>query len=441
MSALAQRLLSRIAQRQARVAIIGMGYVGFPLAQAVHRKGFSVIAYDTDAAKVAQLKAGKSYIKSIGDETIAALLSSGRFLPTHAPNDLREADAILICVPTPLTGSNEPDLSHIRSTGQMLSQHLQPGQLVSLESTTYPGTTEELLRPMLEAGGRVCGQDFFLAYSPEREDPANTLHSLNTIPKLVCGADNASHEVAVALYESIVSGVVPVSSMATAEAVKLTENIFRAVNIAMINELKMVYAAMGIDIWEVVQAASTKPFGYMPFYPGPGVGGHCIPVDPFYLSWKAREHGADMPLIALAGRINHSMPAYVISRLEQGLAAQGKALAESRVLLLGLAYKPEVDDVRESPALVIYDQLSQAGAQVDYHDPHVSALPPTRHFARYTGVRSVALDTAQLSQYDAAVVVSGHRGIDYTRVAAQLPLVVDTRNLVPTPCRAQIIKA
>ena len=441
MNAHVQRTLSRIAQRQVRVAIIGMGYVGFPLAQAVHRKGFSVVAYDTDAAKVAQLKAGTSYIKGIEDADIAALLSSGRFLPTHTPEDLQQADAVLICVPTPLRGNNEPDVSHIHSTGQMLAQQLQPGQLISLESTTYPGTTAELLKPMLEAGGRVCGEDFFLAYSPEREDPGNPKHSLNTIPKIVCGADAASHTLAVALYESIVSSVVPVSSMDTAEAVKLTENIFRAVNIAMINELKMVYAALGIDIWEVVQAASTKPFGYMPFYPGPGVGGHCIPVDPFYLSWKAREHGADTPLIALAGRINHAMPAFVVSRLEEGLAAQGKTLAQARVLMLGMAYKPDVDDVRESPALALYDLLTQSGTRVDYHDPHVPAIPQTRHFARYGGVKSVALEPAQLAHYDAAMVVSGHRAIDYTLVAAHVKLVVDTRNLVPTPCSATVIKA
>ncbi|NCY25188.1 MAG: nucleotide sugar dehydrogenase [Alphaproteobacteria bacterium] len=441
MNAHAQRLLSHIAKRQARVAIIGMGYVGFPLAQAVHRKGFSVIAYDIDEAKISRLKAGSSYIEAISDEELAALLSSGRFMPTHLPEDLKTADAILICVPTPLLANGEPDVSHIRSTGQMLAAQLQPGQLVSLESTTYPGTTQELLRPMLEAGGRVCGQDFFLAYSPEREDPGNHMHSLNTIPKVVCGADDISHQVAVALYESIVSGVVPVSSMATAEAVKLTENIFRAVNIAMINELKTVYTALGIDIWEVVQAAASKPFGYMPFYPGPGVGGHCIPVDPFYLSWKAQQHGADTPLIALAGRINHAMPAYVIGRLQEGLLAQGRKLAGARILLLGLAYKADVDDVRESPGLVLYDQLAQAGAKVDYHDPYVQAIPPTRNFPRYAGAKSVKLEPAQLEHYDAALVISGHRGIDYTLVAAHLPLIVDTRNLVPTPCRAQIIKA
>jgi UDP-N-acetyl-D-glucosamine dehydrogenase len=434
-------LLAAIGQRSATVAIIGIGYVGLPLVCAVHKQGFPVIAYDTDPTKIRRLETGVSYIRNVNNADVAALNASGRFHPTNDAAMLAKADVVLVCVPTPLTKEGDPDLQHVINTTKTLSQHRKSGQLIVLESTTYPGTTKELVLPMLETEGYVCGRDFYLAYSPEREDPANGLYDVISIPKIVCGYEDASHRLALAFYGAVMKHVVPVSSTATAEAVKLTENIFRSVNIAMVNELKTVFEPMGIDIWEVIEAASSKPFGFMPFYPGPGVGGHCIPVDPFYLSWKARQQGSDTPLIRLAGSINQAMPDYVIERLRGALDESGKSIASARVLLLGMAYKAEVDDVRESPGLVIFDALSRQGAHVDYHDPYVSVLPPTRSFASYANIHSVDVSPQMLAGYDAAIVLSGHSVIDYALVAQHCPLVIDTRNLVRQPCRAKVVRA
>lgn len=416
-------LLAKLVDRRATIAVIGMGYVGFPLANAVHRQGFDVLAYDTDERKIAALLAGKSYLGGISEQHVAQLLASGRFHATTAPSRLTQADALLICVPTPLHADHTPDLSHVTETAGMIAAHLRDGQLVVLESTSYPGTTAQVVKPILDRSGRR----FFLAYSPEREDPGNGFFSTHTIPKVVSGVDAESHRLAVALYAQIVERVVPVSSPDVAEAVKLAENIFRSVNIAMANELKMVFDGMGIDVWEVIAAAGSKPFGYMPFFPGPGVGGHCIPVDPFYLSWKAQQQGLATPLTALAGRINDGMPAYVLSRLEQATAVRG-----ARLLLLGIAYKADIDDIRESPALALMELLEARGAEVAYHDPFIPVIPATRRHSAYADRRSTPLDAHMLAGFDAVILVTAHSGIDYGMVMTHSRLVVDTRNRLPS---------
>lgn len=353
-------------------------------------------------------------------------------------------DAILICVPTPLTRFREPDLQFVISTGEAIATHLRPGQLVVLESTTWPGTTDEVLKPILEAGGLRSGDDFFLAYSPEREDPGNPDHGATTVPKVVGGDGDAALRLVTTLYGQVVGDIVPVSSAATAEAVKLTENIFRAVNIALANELKLVYDRMGIDVWEVIDAAKTKPFGYMPFYPGPGLGGHCIPIDPFYLTWKAREYGLSTRFIELAGEINTDMPRHVVRRLADALDARaGKGLNGARILLVGLAYKKNVDDTRESPALTIIELLEERGAAVDYYDPYVAEIPMTREHAPLAGRRSVEWNPTALSDYDAAFICTDHDDVNYAELVAHSRLVVDTRNAtrdVPE-YRERIVKA
>lgn len=422
-------LLARIEANDATVAIMGMGYVGFPLAIATHGQGFRVIGFDVDVAKVDALNAGKSYLKGIDEAFVQTLQADGRFTATADPAALAQADAILMCVPTPLTKYREPDMSYVVATTETIAAHLRPGQLVVLESTTYPATTQELLKPMLEKSGLTCGQDFYLAYSPEREDPGNGFYSTHTIPKVVGADDDASRALAMALYGKIVAKAVPVSSAATAEAVKLTENIFRSVNIALVNELKIVFDKMGIDVWEVIQAASTKPFGFMPFYPGPGVGGHCIPIDPFYLTWKSREYGMPTRFIELAGEINAAMPGYVIKKLRQGLdQTQRKGLNGSRILILGIAYKKDVDDMRESPSMLIYERLLEQGAVVEYHDPVIPVIPHTREHDHLAGIASVALTEAQLATYDAVVICTEHSQVDYARVVRSAKLIVDTRN-------------
>jgi UDP-N-acetyl-D-glucosamine dehydrogenase len=431
-----ETLLLRFQQRKACVAVIGMGYVGFPLAIAVHQQGFSVLAHDVDAQKIEALNKGKSYLSGIPDASIHTMLSQGRFRADTDAASLQAADAILICVPTPLTGEYEPDLSYVTDTAKMIAPQLRPGQLVVLESTTYPGTTRDVVKPLLEASGLQCGRDFYLAYSPEREDPSNGFYSTHTIPKVVSADDPQSQALVMALYRNIVTEVVPVSSTATAEAVKLTENIFRSINIAMVNELKMVFTAMGINVWEVINAAKTKPFGFMPFYPGPGVGGHCIPIDPFYLSWKAKQHGVSTPLIELAGRINDQMPHYVIERLRAGMPLEG-----SRILLLGITYKANVDDMRESPALVLFDLLLRHGARVDYHDPYIAVIPPTREHDALAGIRSVALTPKNIAGYDAVIIVTDHAGIDYAEVVRHGKRVVDTRNVTAGFSNSHIIRA
>lgn len=424
-----EALLSSFSERKATVAIMGMGYVGFPLAMAVHSQGYSVLAFDIDTKKVESLNAGKSYLKGISDTQISDIVKAGRFSATCDVQALSKADALIMCVPTPLTKNREPDLSYVEATTQMIAQQLRPGQLIVLESTTYPGTTQEVIKPLLEQTGLKCGEDFFLAYSPEREDPGNGFFSTHTIPKVVGADDARAQALAMAMYSNVVSKAVLVSTAATAEAVKLTENIFRSVNIALVNELKMVFSQMDIDVWEVINAAATKPFGFMPFYPGPGVGGHCIPIDPFYLTWKSREFGMPTRFIELAGQINERMPGYVIDRLREGLDMQlKKGLNGSRILMLGIAYKKDVDDMRESPSLIMFERLLGFGAQVDYHDPIIPEIPHTREHDALAGIKSVALTAATLKHYDAVLIATEHSGVDYKLVVENSKLVVDTRN-------------
>lgn len=427
----ARDLAAAIEARTARVGVVGLGYVGLPLALTFAEAGFPVLGFDVDAEKVEALSRGESYIDHAPAEALAPLVSSGRLEATADFDRLPEADAILLCVPTPLSPQREPDMSFVAATAETVAEGLRRGQLVVLESTTWPGTTEELLRARLEESGLTCGEDFFLAYSPEREDPGNARFRTADIPKVVGGADPASAALAESLYRAAVpAGVVRVSSARAAEATKLTENIFRAVNIALVNELKIVYDKMGIDVWEVLDAADTKPFGFMRFDPGPGWGGHCIPVDPFYLSWKAREHGVTPRFIELAGEVNVTMPHYVIGKLQGALNECGKAVKGSKVLLLGLAYKRDVDDPRESPAFEILDLLLGLGAEVTYHDPHIPEVPAMRNWPHLPALRSADLTPDLLRAQDAVLVVTDHRAVDYEAVVEHARLVVDTRGVL-----------
>jgi UDP-N-acetyl-D-glucosamine dehydrogenase len=422
-------LVARFRAHQAKIGIIGLGYVGLPLVRAVAEKGFGALGFDVDPAKIAVLNAGGSYIRHIAGETIAALRESGRFEATDDFARIAEVDAILLCVPTPLTRQREPDLTYVVRTTESIAPHLREGQLVVLESTTYPGTTREVMRPILEQGGLRSGRDFFLAYSPEREDPGNLDFGTSTIPKVVGGDGPDALRLACALYEEIVARAVPVSSVDVAEAVKLTENIFRSVNIALVNELKVVYEAMGIDIWEVIEAAKTKPFGYMPFYPGPGLGGHCIPIDPFYLTWKAREFELSARFIELAGEVNTAMPGRVVDKTMAALSEfSGKALRGARTLVVGVAYKKNIDDMRESPALKIMELLEKRGAAVDFHDPFFPEILPTREHPAFTGRKSLPLTAAMLAEIDVALICTDHDTVDYRMLADKCPLIVDTRN-------------
>ena len=432
------------AERRAKIGVIGLGYVGLPLVKAFNLGGFPVTGFDVDGEKIARLEAGESYIRMIPSSAVREMVDSGRF---HATADFAETaamDAILICVPTPLNPNREPDLSYVERTAEAIAPHLRAGQLIVLESTTYPGTTAELLRPILERGGLKSGRDFFLAYSPEREDPGNPEYETSTIPKVVGGDGPVAAELAASLYDQIVTQVIPVSSLATAEAVKLTENIFRAVNIALVNELKVIYEKMDIDIWEVIDAAKTKPFGFMPFYPGPGLGGHCIPIDPFYLTWKARQYDVDTRFIELAGEINTAMPLHVVRRLGEALEERaGKKLNGARVLVVGAAYKKNVDDIRESPALRILSLLLERGARVDYYDPYVPEIQTAREHAELSGMRSIEWSPDNLAAYDAALICTDHGEVDYEALVRSCPLVVDTRNATRAvrDLRERIVKA
>jgi UDP-N-acetyl-D-glucosamine dehydrogenase len=423
---LAEQLRARIEMRTARVGIVGLGYVGLPLAETFAWGGYPVVGFDIDAEKVAALKRGESYIGHICAERIAELVGSGRFDATTDPGRFADVDAIIICVPTPLTEAREPDLSYIINTAQGIRPHLRPGQLIILESTTYPGTTEDLLRPILEESGLRAGVDFFLAYSPEREDPGNRDFATRNIPKVVGGVNPVSRDLAVALYEPVVEGVVPVSSAGVAEACKILENTYRAVNIALVNELKVVFDRMGIDVWEVIAAAKTKPFGFQAFYPGPGLGGHCIPIDPFYLTWVARKYGLHTRFIELAGEVNTAMPEYVVNRVAEALNDEGKPLKGSRVCVLGVAYKKDVDDPRESPAFEVLERLQRRGAVVSYNDPHVPRLPRMRHHR--IRLDSQPLTEDFLARQDCVVIVTDHSAYDYEFVVRHSRLVVDTRN-------------
>jgi len=421
-------LLDRIKKRQAQVGIIGLGYVGLPLVLEFVRAGFPATGFDIDTKKIKALEAGISYIKHIPAGKVKEALFTGRFSSTTNFSGLKEMDCILICVPTPLNRNREPDLSYVFNTTKAIRDNLRKGQLIVLESTTYPGTTDENMRHILEETGLKAGKDFLLAFSPEREDPNNKDFSTGAIPKVVGGYTKNCLKAACALYDTIVVKTVPVSSTRAAEATKLMENIFRSVNIAMVNEMKMVFDRMGIDVWEVIAASSTKPFGYMPFYPGPGLGGHCIPIDPFYLTWKAREYGMATRFIELAGEINTSMPAYVINKLIDALNSRGKSLKGSKVLVLGLAYKKDIDDVRESPSLELIELLREKGAKVDYNDPHV---PRTHKMRRYDlKMASVPLTEKNLKKYDCVLIATNHSDYDPVFIQRHARLIVDTRNLV-----------
>ncbi len=422
-------LLARFQSREATIGIIGLGYVGLPLALTAAKAGFRVLGFDINPSYVEKLNQGESYINHIPSAALTAAVTTRRLEATNDFGRLDEPDAILICVPTPLTKHREPDLSFVETTAQTIAEHLRKGQLVVLESTTYPGTTEEVLKPILEATGLKSGHDFFLAFSPEREDPGNPDFGTSVIPKVVGGDGPEALALAEALYSRLVTKTVPVSSAATAEAVKLTENIFRAVNIALVNELKVVYAAMGIDIWEVIDAAKTKPFGFMPFYPGPGLGGHCIPIDPFYLTWKAREYDIATRFIELAGQVNAHMPYYVVEKLVEAVDRSGKSFSGSTILILGVAYKKNVDDMRESPSLKLVELMEARGAQVDYHDPYIPELPTTRKHGPLAGRPSVRLTPETLSAYDAVLIATDHDSVDYHLVVEHAKLIMDTRNV------------
>ncbi|MEO8429906.1 MAG: nucleotide sugar dehydrogenase [Acidobacteriota bacterium] len=428
-SDLALQLRQKIDGRTALVGIVGMGYVGLPLALTFVEQGFPVLGFDVDAAKVTAIGEGLSYLKHMDGSRLTSATRSGRLRATSEFQALGEPDAILICVPTPLTPQREPDMSYVVGTARKVRDHIRRGQLIVLESTTYPGTTDELVRDILEESGLKCGVDFFLAFSPEREDPGNASFGTATIPKVVGGVDEVSGDLAEALYGLAVTRTVRVSSCRTAEATKLTENIFRAVNIALVNELKMVFDRMGIDIWEVLDAASTKPFGFMRFNPGPGWGGHCIPLDPFYLAWKAREYGITPKFIELAGEVNEQMPRYVIEKLQLALNERSKAVKGSRILVLGLAYKKNIDDPRESPAFEIIDHLLELGAVVTYHDPHVPKAPAMRSWPDLPPMSSVPLDASSLGAADAVLIVTDHAQVDYDLVSRHAALVIDTRGV------------
>ena len=410
--------------------MIGLGYVGLPLAIAVARAGFPVSGFDIEAHKVESLNNGQSYIEAVTSTALAGQVASGRFRATADFAELAACEVILICVPTPLTKNREPDLSFVRNTAVTIAKHLRPGQLVVLESTTYPGTTDDVIKPILEETGLRSKTDFFLGFSPEREDPGNRSFEVATIPKVVAGDGVEAASLVQAFYLGVVKTVVPVSTTATAEAVKLTENIFRSVNIALVNELKVVFGAMGIDIWEVIEAAKSKPFGYMPFYPGPGLGGHCVPIDPFYLTWKAREYELPTRFIELAAEINTAMPRHVVDELAKALDRRcGKALSRSRILIVGLAYKKNVPDIRESPSLRLIELIEDWGGKAEFHDPHVTEIPTTREHMAIKGRRSVELTESALKDFDAVVVATDHDAIDYQAIADHAPLIVDTRNV------------
>ncbi len=423
-----EALAARFRSRQARVAVIGLGYVGLPLTLALVEAGFHTLGVDADPARLAQLGAGRSPLRQIPAEAIRGALATGRL--RFAAEGLAEADAVLVCVPTPLGPHREPDLSAVEAATCRIAATLRPGQLIVLESTSYPGTTRLVMRPILEETGLRCGQDFFLAHAPEREDPGNAQHPTASIPRVIGGTDPASLDLALALYGAVVSRTVPVASADVAEAVKLTENTFRAVNIALMNELKLVFDAMGIDVWEVIEAARTKPFGYMPFFPGPGLGGHCIPIDPHYLAWQARAHGVATRFIDLASEINAAMPRHVLDRLAEALdRQQGRGLRGSRILVIGLGYKRNLEDLRHSPALQLMEMLESRGAEIRHLDPLVPVIPPLAEHPGLAGRHAITGAAESLAGFQAGLIVTDHDGVDYRTLAATLPLLVDTRNV------------
>lgn len=427
-----------------KIAVIGLGYVGLPISILFASKGDEVLGLDVDQAKIDAIHSGRSYFKHIASETINALVAKKKFSASTDLSRVREVEAIIICVPTPLSKNRAPDLTYIIRTAESIAPHIQDGALVVLESTTYPGTTENELRQALEKGsGKIADKDFYLGYSPEREDPGNPASRLDKVPKLISALTPEGLEKVKTLYSRVVDTVVPVSNCRTAEATKLMENIFRSVNIALVNELKMTFMAMGIDIWEAVEAAKTKPYGYMPFYPGPGWGGHCIPIDPFYLTWKAREYGLHTRFIELAGEINAQMPEFVIARLVEALNAERKPINGSKVLVLGLGYKADLDDDRESPSYELMRLLDIFKAEVAYYDPYIKTIRPRRSSAQWAGLKSVEWTKESLSRFDAAVISTAHTQVNYEELAEWVPCIVDTRNCLGhlSQAKARIWKA
>jgi UDP-N-acetyl-D-glucosamine dehydrogenase len=432
-------LLHSIEQRTARVGVIGLGYVGLPLVLLFEEAGFPVVGFDVDPRKPEMLNRGESYIRHIGVDRIAAAFGRGRVRATTDFDRLADCDAIVVCVPTPLGHHREPDLKYIRMTAETIARTIRRGQLVVLESTTYPGTTREELLPRFEAAGLRCGEDFFLAFSPEREDPGNERFNTKNIPKVVGGIDAASGRVAQALYGSAIDHIVAVSTAEVAESAKLLENIFRAVNIALVNEMKVVFDRMGINVWEVIEAAKTKPFGFMPFYPGPGLGGHCIPLDPFYLTWKAAEHGMWARFIELAGEVNTSMPRYVVDRTVEAVNRSGKSIVGAKVLVLGLSYKPDIDDDRESPSFELIELLQERGAIVSYCDPYVPAARRGRKHE--LDLKSVPCTAEEFGRYDAVLVATPHSPFKDAALYASAKLVIDTRNIVAERDGMMLVRA
>ncbi len=420
------QLIEKIKNREARVGIVGLGYVGLPLAREFLNEGFSVVGFDIDKTKVDKINSGKSYIKHIPSDFIEKYVSQNKLEATTDFSRLKEVDAILICVPTPLGEHLEPDLSYVLKTTETISEHLRKGHIVVLESTTYPGTTEEEMLPILEKSGLKAGEDFCLGYSPEREDPGNKEYTTRTIPKVVSGINEKCLEIIKTLYDQIVVKTVPVSSPRVAESTKLLENIYRAINIALVNELKMIFDRMGIDVWEVIEAAKTKPFGFHAFYPGPGLGGHCIPIDPFYLTWKSKEYDSPTRFIELAGEINTFMPYFVIEKTIRALNNNGKSIKGAKILVLGVAYKPDVDDMRESPSLKVIDLLQKEGAIVDYNDPYIPKIPETRKYK--FDMESVPLTPENIASYDAILITTDHSIYDYEMIEKHAKLIIDTRN-------------
>lgn len=419
-------LMEKIKNHQAKIGVIGMGYVGLPLLLEFVNEDFPTMGFDIDPPKVDNLNAGKSYIKHISSDNIQRARSMGKFEATSHFSKLGEVDCILVCVPTPLGKHREPDISYIEKTSQTISQYVQKGQLIVLESSTFPGTTEEVMRPLVEKSGLTAHQDFYLAFSPEREDPNNRDFTTHTIPKVVGANHPVSLELAKTLYDQVIVQTVPVSSSQAAEATKLLENIFRSVNIALVNEMKLILDPMGIDVWEVIRAASTKPFGFMPFYPGPGLGGHCIPIDPFYLTWKAREYELSTRFIELAGEVNTHMPYFVVNKLIDGLNKHRKSINGAKILVLGLSYKKDIDDLRESPSLKLMEIINQKGGEADYHDPYIPTLGPTRHYSFVK--ESIPLTPENLRKYDAVLIATDHSDFDYEIIVENSKLVIDTRN-------------
>lgn len=423
-------LKDRIEAREARIMTVGLGYVGLPLALTIHEAGFQTTGLDLNAGRVASINAGDQVISYFEPGRIARAIQSGRFSATENPTAISEMDVVLICVPTPLDADREPDLSYVISAARTIARNIRPGQLVVLESTVWPGATANVVQPILEAGGLSAGRDFFLGFSPEREDPGNHSHTTRSIPKIVGADDARSRDVLELFYSKVIDKTVPVSSTATAEAVKLTENSFRTVNIALVNEMKIAFDAMGVDVWEVVRAAATKPFGYMPFYPGPGIGGDCIPVSPAYLSWRARDVGSSTPIIDLARGNNETAPRDLANRIAGALGAHGLAIADARLLMLGVAYKKDVEDTRESPALACLRTLEGMGATVDYHDPYFPVMPETRDHPFMAGRSSVTLNAVALAGYDAVMIMTDHSDVDYALVADSARILFDARNAI-----------